>query len=169
MRLKKEDVYIDLKGKSKKELTELYNFLESVGEKRVSNSLGAFLKSLKAWNWNYYVYDIKFGWTLSYKPSNTEVTIEQLKEIIKPNLQAQLENIKKEIERIEKLIMEENKPKVGDWCKFLDDDKSKICVSKLRYINHGAKHKYHTHESYYKNCKKITNPELIKLLEYESK
>jgi len=85
------------------------------------------------------------------------------------NLKTQLENVKKEVERIEKLIQEENKPKVGDWCKFWDNGKSNVCIGKLRLILKTAGYKYQTSNSTFKNCKKITNPELIKLLENESK
>lgn len=166
MRLKKEDVYINLRGKSKEELTDLYNFLESVGEKQY-DTLERFLNT-NTKGWKFYLFGRLNQWTHSSSSTKTEVTIDQLKEILKPNLQTQLENAKKEVERIEKLIEEENKPKAGDWCIFWDNDKSNLCISKLWYICHNTA-EYHSPESHYKNCEKITNPELIKLLEDESK
>lgn len=158
MGLKKEDIYIDLKGKSKEELTDLYELFK-----------GELTTEEIYINIQAYRFLTGDGYAFYNKPNKTEVTIEQLKEIIKPDLQTKLENAKKEVERIEKLIEEENKPKVGDWCKLWEDDKSNACIGKLRYINHDGQYKYQTSETMFLHCEKITNPELIKLLEDESK
>lgn len=78
--MKKEDVYIDLRGKSKEELTEFYNFLESVGEK-MYDSLEKILEYYKKWN----IFSVKNDyWILSNEKYKQEVTIEQLKEILQP-------------------------------------------------------------------------------------
>lgn len=100
----------------------------------------------------------------------TEVTTEQLKDILKPNLKTQLENAKKEVKRIEKLIEEDNEPKVGDWGRFWDDGHNKKIISKLINIYDDPYDRYETEIGYaFEFFEKITNPELIKLLEDESK
>lgn len=195
MKLKKEDVYIDLRGKSEEELTDLYNFLESVGEEQYRKDLISFLEHSKV----YETYNFRDSWTLGWyvnSKNKTEVTIEQLKEILQPMenkeyllitedveyhnkmllsknsnlpLTEQLHKAEAEVKRLQSLIEEENTPKIGDWCKFWNVDKSNMCIGKLRCIWHADEYKYHTSASEYKNCEKITNAELIKLLEDESK
>lgn len=166
MKLKKEDVYIDLRGKSKEELTDLWRFLDNAGEKLFRDDLDDFLTHSIIWRFLEFDYT---SWCFSDSKKNTEVTIEQLKDILKPNLQKQLENAKKYVERIEKLIMEENSSKIGEWCRFWDDDKSDLCIGRLRFIYDTHTYKYLTSNVKFENCEKITNPELIKLLEDESK
>lgn len=82
MKLTKENIYINLRGKSKEELTEFYNFLVSVGEKPFRD---------KEWFLNYSNDNEKVGFSGVhfcglgdlYK-DRTEVTIQQLKEILQP-------------------------------------------------------------------------------------
>lgn len=113
--LTKENVYVSLKGKSKEELTDLYEFLTSNGEKVYRNKEG-FLeynisryKSLnfEFFNWIGYEDDV-----IGYK---TEVTIKELKQIIKPSMetkfkpiamrctQEQFEAIRPKLEKIGKI------------------------------------------------------------------
>ena len=47
MKLTKENIYINLQGKSKDELTELHDFLNSIGEKQYRTSLRGFLENYK--------------------------------------------------------------------------------------------------------------------------
>ena len=85
MKLTKENIYINLQGKSKEELTNLYNFLESVGEKQY-DILEDFLNDDDKWT-DYEFY--KDEWVLSSDrislKEKTKVTIEQLKELLKQN------------------------------------------------------------------------------------
>ena len=116
--MKKEDVYINLQGKSKEELTELYSFLESIGEDIFRNDIEWFLK--------YSNLDRDYA-HLTYRPdyenwgnlktnNKQEVTIQQLKEILQPmeTLEQQLEKAKAEVKRLEE-ESEESKIKIGDW------------------------------------------------------
>lgn len=93
--MKKEEIYINLQGKTKEELTELYWLLKNNDEKLYRDSLYLFL---------YYPTDygsLHFhsnGWcgNSNIKFSNKqEVTIEQLKEILQPmeNKEEQLKEI----------------------------------------------------------------------------
>lgn len=85
MKLTKEEVYIDLRGKSKEELTDLYWFLKNNNESLTRERLNCFIEyplecrylSLGEKSWNGY-----YG--LNCLVEKTEVTIEQLKEILQP-------------------------------------------------------------------------------------
>lgn len=226
-KLTKENIYIDLRGKSKEELTDLYNFLESVGEKHFRETLNDFLANIKYFETYIFHKDI---WSLApyvYILNKTKVTIEQLKEILQPmetlkiedvmidctilnnnairliktifktkghgtryirkpfshgkdiimadcgnpdhkklisfakfkklfnnqtSLQEQLEKAEAEVKRLKEAI-EESKIKVGDWVK-----------SDCNHIM-----KYYEWMVFSPNWKKITNPQLIELLENEIK
>lgn len=96
MKLTKEQVYIKLQGKTEEELTELYNFLESVGESNF-DKLGCLIIN------NYWKYLALYtgDWVMcndAYIKNKKEVTIEQLKEILKPmdNKEQQLRKEAKE-------------------------------------------------------------------------
>ena len=152
MKLTKENVYINLQGKSEAELTELYNFLESIGEnqclslERLINENGG---------WDYFIWGRYNQWTLTVlKGSRKEVTIQQLKEILQPTetLQEKEKRLLKELEEVRKEI-EESKIKVGDW---VWSNFSKCYYKKTSRISDLEE-------------RKITNPELIKLLEQEIK
>ena len=82
MKLTKENVYINLRGKSKEELTELWEFLTSNGE-IVSDNKEYFIEIHLKYNNSYIALgsDNAWKWWGAYK--KTEVTIEQLKEILK--------------------------------------------------------------------------------------
>lgn len=88
MKLTKENIYVDLRGKSKEELTDLYNFLKSVGEKQFRDSLNDFLDSWRIGTWIAYELTTSNNWVLSSNEHSlskkTEVTIQQLKEILQP-------------------------------------------------------------------------------------
>lgn len=155
-KLTKENIYIDLRGKSKEELTELWKFLVSIGEKQFRTSLRDFLANHKGYETYNFGETWTLGWYLNSK-NKQEVTIHQLKEILQPmeTLQEQLQKAQLEVERLQNLIEEENKPKVGDWFKrgtkiFKVDNTH--CLEQLKKDV---------------QLKKITNPELIKLLEDE--
>nr|WP_317632978.1 hypothetical protein [uncultured Flavobacterium sp.] len=169
MKLTKENVYVDLKGRSKEELTELYNFLISVGEKPFRD---------KEWFLNYSNDDEKVGFSSVhfcglgdlYK-EKTKVTIQQLKEILQPTetLQEKEQRLLKELEEVRKEI-EENKIKVGDVCKFWNDNKNSFVIGVVQHVCENTKLKYETiFDCQFPNAEKITNTELIKLLEQEIK
>lgn len=107
--LKKENVYVSLKGKSKEELTDLYEFLK-INNEPIYRTKERFLE----YNDCYLVF---FGeWEQMYIIHNVvEVTIEQLKQIIKQN----------RIEEINDRISEIDKPKVGDIGLFWNNEKNK--------------------------------------------
>lgn len=88
MKLTKENVYIDLRGKSKEELTELYLLLKNNNEEILINGLDVFVGcylNLKNNNYNFHFYCN--CWSLAYSSVDIykqEITIQQLKEILQP-------------------------------------------------------------------------------------
>lgn len=86
MKLSKENVYINIKGKTKGELADLYNFLKSVGERQFRTALNDFLVNCSTWI--AYELSTSDNWVLSSNQQSlskkTEVTIEQLKELLHP-------------------------------------------------------------------------------------
>lgn len=113
--MKKEEIYINLQGKTKEELTYLWEFLDSAGEKQY-DTLERFLNT-NVEGWRVYLFGRLNQWTHSALSTKTEVTIEQLKEIIKPmeTLQEKAIRLENELNEVKQQIEEENKPKVGDW------------------------------------------------------
>lgn len=99
MKLTRENIYIDLRGKSKEELTDLWEFLNNAGEKQYDDKENFI-------NDNYYnilSLDEDNEWSLCLETSimiedKKEVTIEQLKEILQPmdNKEQQLREEAKE-------------------------------------------------------------------------
>lgn len=229
MKLTKENVYINLQGKTKEELTELYWLLKDSDEKMYRNELEDFLlyKDDKT-----YFLDFDYNdWGSADSDiyiTKTEVTIEQLKEILQPmenkeeqlrkeakkrgythdnfkclkdlkhtsnpdlnkwyyegctdtlfsnscgnggkvvykegvwaeivseSLEQQLQKAKAEVKRLEKEIKEENKIKVGDWV-FIKETGTTFKAKESDLAHIGCRHR------------KITNPQLIELLENEIK
>lgn len=271
MKLTKEQVYINLQGKTKEELADLWNFLNKSGGNQFRETISDFLYNYNGWIAYEFSDDV---WQFSSSQSlngKTEVTIEQLKEIIKPmenkepksnelkalleiyyscrnkhtlinkddifkkydcinseymsvclkeynlinlkgrrskwisskpdeymadnflifvkdyiktknkkqylerkgniietSITEQLQKAEAEVKRLQSLIEEENKPKIGDWCRFYDDKKTKFSISKLNKIDGDIRFSYETSTgAYYNYAEKITNKELIKLLENE--
>lgn len=84
--MKKEQIYINLQGKTKEELTDLWEFLKEHNEPTYNKSLINFIKDFR--NTEYNNNGLEFHskqWIGSYNDENkTEITIEQLKQIIKP-------------------------------------------------------------------------------------
>lgn len=82
--MKKEDIYINLQGKSKEELTELYWLFKNNNEELYRDSLDLFLeypKCYESFNFN----DNEWCGNTNEKVKNKkEVTIQQLKEILQP-------------------------------------------------------------------------------------
>lgn len=121
MKLTKENVYVNLRGKTKEELTDLWEFLDNAGEKQYDDKENFI-------NDNYYnilSLDEDNEWSLCLETSimledKKEVTIEQLKEILQPKdltLEQQLQKAEAEVKRLKEAIEEENKIKVGDLVK----------------------------------------------------
>lgn len=84
MKLTKEQVYINLQGKTKEELMDLYWFLKNNKEKTSAFDLDNFIS-------RYYCNENQFGlsrkfneWCCGSFPTKKEITIDQLKQIIKP-------------------------------------------------------------------------------------
>src|SRR5690606_37221556 len=86
MKLTKENVYINLRGKSKEELTDLYNFLKSIGEKLFRDDIEWFLQySILEGGLSHLSYRFNYANWGNLKTNNKqEVTIKQLKEILQP-------------------------------------------------------------------------------------
>lgn len=234
MKLTKENVYIDLRGKSKEELTELYWLLKNNNEPLYRNSLDLFLKYPECYENLNFNLDQWCGTSSVMFLGKTEITIEQLKEILQPmenkqeqlrkeakirgythdnfkslintksigiedidewyycefadtlytnrygnggnvvyrkgvwaeivseTLQQQLQKAEAKVKRLREAI-EDSKIKVGDWCKFWNHDKSKFIIVKFQ----GNKFACIISGDYFLNCEKITNPQLIELLEQE--
>lgn len=240
MKLTKENIYIDLRGKSKEKLTELWEFLNNAGEKQFRDSLNDFLNNCKGW----LAYEFhRNKWTLSSDRislhEKTEVTIEQLKQILQPmenteeflrkeaikrgfvngvkfygsegaeydepmlindnikymkpeeeydnwglyvknswlcfngkwgtlikeSLEQQLQKAEAEVKRLQSLIEEENKPKVGDWAMLWEDDEETPVFGLITDVTDF----YLTCNGSWEYAKKITNKQLIELLENESR
>ena len=162
MKLTKENVYISLRGKNKEELTDLYNFLKSVGEKQFRDSLNDFLNSWRIGTWIAYELTTSNNWVFSSNEHSlskkTEVTIKQLKEILQPmdlTLEQQLQKAEAEVKRLKEAI-EDSRIKAGDWVVI----KETATVYKVNDKDIGYMDDFHI---------KIQNPELIKLLEQEIK
>lgn len=80
-------------------------------------------------------------------------------------LQEKAIRLENELKEVKRQIEEENKPKVGDLCKFWNDSKNSFIIGVLQIIHPGCKHKYETiYDCQFPNCEKITNPELINKL-----
>lgn len=106
MKLTKENVYVDLQGKSKEELTELWEFLTSNGEKCYR-----YKEHFSETNIQYRCLHLYCGLWSGYDDDRvggkTEVTIEQLKEILQPmylTLEQQLQKAEVEVKRLKDLI-----------------------------------------------------------------
>ena len=160
MKLTKKNIYINLQGKSKDELTDLWEFLTSNGE-IVSDTKEYFVETHLKYNNSFIALGSDNAWKWWGSYNKTEVTINELKEIIKPigTLQQQLQKAEAEVKRLQSLIEEENKIKIGDWALELHSNNIIKATenSSILYLNS---------KEY---CKKITNTELIKLLEDEIK
>lgn len=81
-------------------------------------------------------------------------------------LQEKEQRLLKELEEVRKEIEEQNKPKVGDWCKFWDNDTDEFVIGKYKNNIFGI---HISSGRTFLNCEKITNPQLIELLENEMK
>ena len=82
--------------------------------------------------------------------------------IIPCTIQDRLANLEKEIKEVKALIEEENKLKIGDICKFWDDDKSKFIVGKLERFVDIADYLFCVDGLVFKNCEKITDETFLK-------
>lgn len=86
--------------------------------------------------------------------------------IIPCTIQDRLANLEKEIKEVKASIEEENKPKIGDICKFWDDDKSIFIVGKLESVKETELYPYCIHgvgfNIGFKNCEKITDENFLK-------
>lgn len=80
-------------------------------------------------------------------------------EIVSESLEQQLQKAEAEVKRLQSLIEEENKPKVGDWALELHSNNIIKATEKSSILYLNSK----------EYCKKITNKELIKLLNDEIK
>lgn len=59
---------------------------------------------------------------------------------------------------------EEEEPKVGDVCKFWDNEENKYVVSVLTKIKEGDNYPYNTNFDSFKHAKPLTKQEVIELL-----
>ena len=242
MKLTKEEIYINLQDKTKEELTDLWEFLTNNGE-IVSDTKEYFIETHLKYNNSFISLGSDNAWKWRGSYNKTEVTIQQLKEILQPmgtftpiamkctqeqfeaikpklkeigkmgdllfafknnnlylvnnydgepfyfdisycddytrkvheewdeeiflkacgveveSLEQQLQKAEAEVKRLQSLIEEENKIKIGDWALELHSNNIIKATenSSILYLNS---------KEY---CKKITNTELIKLLEDEIK
>ena len=158
MKLTKENIYINLQGKSKEELTDLWEFLNSNGEKCYRDK-DYFIEYQSTYRTLYLYCNLWRGYDDDKIYYKTEVTIQQLKQIIKPmeTLQEKAIRLENELNEVKQQIEEEN-IKLGNWVRnTVENSFYKIGFRPL------------TTEAEINQCRKITNPELIKLLEQEIK
>lgn len=163
MKLRKEDIYVNLQGKSEEELKELYNLCNNdVGFAFAFDNIKEFIRGSREHKF-LVLSNVSGWWVHSNSERRAEKTIQQLKEILqpKPTLQQQLEKAKAEVERLEKEVKKQNEIKPGDWVRgSISGDKQLLKMNNthdLEYINN---------QSCYT---KITNQQLITLLENECK
>lgn len=110
----------------------------------------------------YITYDV------SHADNLKQIHFNEIKECLKgETLEEKLAKAEAEVERLKKEIEEQKIPKVGEWCKFWDNNKDLFIVSKLKKIDNDSTPYRCATGIWYKNCEKITNKELIKLLENE--
>ena len=112
MKLTKENIYINLQGKSKEELTDLWEFLNSNGEKCYRDK-DYFIEYQSTYRTLYLYCNLWRGYDDDKIYYKTEVTIQQLKQIIKPMetftpiamkcTQEQFEDIKPKLKEIGKI------------------------------------------------------------------
>lgn len=167
MKLTRENIYINLQGKSKEELTELYWLLKNNNEDILNNNIDYFIECYL--NTRLVSYNFHFcceSWscaTLQSTENKTEVTIQQLKEILQPMestefLQQQLEKAEAEVKRLKEAI-EDNKIKIGDWVKRVV---RKDC--RVFKINDTHNLEHYNNKIYSKIYSKIQDQELINKL-----
>ena len=116
MKLTKENIYINLQGKSKEELTDLWEFLNSNGEKCYRDK-DYFIEYQSTYRTLYLYCNLWRGYDDDKIYYKTEVTIQQLKEILQPmylTIEQQLEKAEAEVKRLKEAI-EDSKIKVGDF------------------------------------------------------
>lgn len=146
MKLTKENIYINLQGKSKEELTELYHFLKSIGEKQYRTSLRGFLENYK--NYETYNFDRTwtFGWYVNSK-NKQEVTIQQLKEILQPmgNKEFDLKGYSVEVDNKEqaKQLQEYAFKQDFKW-----SDGKTVCLVDKKFFNFNAFNENRIHFDY---------------------
>lgn len=93
---------------------------------------------------------------------NEEIFLKACGIEVETTLTEQLEKEEAEVKRLKEAIEEENKPKIGDICKFWDNDKSIFIVGKLERVFKTRIHRYHVHGIPFKNCMKITDENFLK-------
>ena len=117
MKLTKKNIYINLQGKSKEELTDLWEFLNSNGEKCYRDK-DYFIEYQSTYRTLYLYCNLWRGYDDDKVYGKTEVTIQQLKEILQPvdlTIEQQLQKAEAEVKRLKEAIEEENNIKIGDW------------------------------------------------------
>lgn len=137
--LKKEDVYVVLKGKTEEELRDLYAFLIGNNEPLFAPSLRYFLEYRNDPVGDFHLGEEEAEWLVNkLHKDKTEVTIEQLKQIIKP---METETLKEKVERLEKELeqakkeLEDSKPKVGDVAVVDNGEYKAIVVLNKHQVN----------------------------------
>ena len=165
MKLKKENIYINLQGKSKEELTDLWEFLNSNGEKCYRDK-DYFIEYQSTYRTLYLYCNLWRGYDDDKIYYKTEVTIQQLKEILQPvdlTIEQQLQKAEAEVKRLKEAI-EDSEIKVGDLVCYASVHNKKVMLFgycediKHNYIYIGGLN----YE--YKQCSKITDQELINKL-----
>lgn len=177
MKLTKGNIYLNLTNKLDEEIKDLYNFLLSNNE-RLDDKLACLINRKK--EYPIFHLDRRYkkwrGRSINFKTNRkTEVTIEQLKIILKSNITKEnindiknnkisleylLEEAKQLVAELEQKI-NDNKPNIGDVCKFWDDDSNKFVISILN-DNDESLHPY-MDNGYrgFANCEKITDENII--------
>lgn len=116
-------------------------------------------------NWHYAIFDDSLYTNTEGEGGNVVYKDGVWAELYENTLEQQLQKAEAEVKRLQSLIEEENKPKVGDVCKFWNDSKNSFIIGVLQTIHPGCKHKYETiYDCQFPNCEKITDQELINKL-----
>lgn len=112
--------------------------------------------------------DKSITWGYTHADDLKQIHFNDIKEHLKgETLKEKLSKAEAEVERLKKEIEEQKIPKAGEWCKFWDGDKDLFIISILKGIYEDNVPYKCANDIWYKNCEKITNPQLIELLNKE--
>lgn len=176
-KLTKENVYVNLANNLDEEIEDLYNFL-LINNERLDIRLPALIHRKK----EYPIFNLDRRYrkwrvrSVNFKSNpKTEVTINQLKIILKSNIiKKNINNIEDNkigleylLEEAKQLVFEleekinENKPNIGDVCKFWDNDVNGFIIGVLSDIDESRTPYRDNICCWYIYCEKITDQHII--------
>ena len=161
--LDRNQIY-DLRGITHEQAEELLKWLIKKETRWVNNGI------LDITQCKYLVFYIN-RWCLSNEKEPTT----HISTLFEPSYEEQLIEAVKRVEILKEKVKQLKEPKVGDVCKFWDDDEDGFVISKIseirndsdvisRVFPYGVYKTGNYHIQYYKNAKKLNQQEVIELL-----